>query len=113
MVKALAGKEPVWAVPFLWRSEFRNVLATAVRRKHLPMEMALRAIEAAESHLRNREYFVSSELVMKCVAESKCSAYDCEFVAVAYDLGIPLITTDKQILNEFPRIAAHLADFAK
>ena len=112
-VKELVEREPAWAAPFLWRSEFRNVLAGAIRRKTISVETALRAAEAAESHLRNHEYFVSSELVMRFVSESKCSAYDCEFVAVAHDLRVPLVTTDDQILREFPKVAVKLSEFVK
>ena len=42
------------------------------------------------------------------VTISTCSAYDCEFVALARDLQIPLITVDRQILNDFPETAISL-----
>ena len=38
-------------------------------------------------------------------------AYDCEFVALADDLRLPLITTDKKILSEFPSVALSIADY--
>ncbi len=40
---------------------------------------------------------------------SHCSAYDCEFVALARRLDVPLVTADKQILKAFPLIALSLA----
>jgi predicted nucleic acid-binding protein len=43
------------------------------------------------------------------VARSKCSAYDCEFVALAQGLKVPLITTDRKLVREFPRTARLLA----
>jgi predicted nucleic acid-binding protein len=39
---------------------------------------------------------------MQLVNSSSCSAYDCEFVALAQYLDIPLITEDKKILRDFP-----------
>jgi hypothetical protein len=37
-----------------------------------------------------------------------CSAYDCEFVALARDLDVPLITIDKQVIDRFPQVAVSL-----
>jgi predicted nucleic acid-binding protein len=48
---------------------------------------------------------------MELVASSECSAYDCEFVALAEDLGIPLVTVDKKLLKEFPQIAVSLDEY--
>ncbi len=48
---------------------------------------------------------------MQLVNKSRCSAYDCEFVALAQYLDIPLVTADKTILNEFPDIAYSLESY--
>jgi len=42
---------------------------------------------------------------MQLVKSSQCSAYDCEFIALAQYLDVPLITADKKILREFSKIA--------
>lgn len=55
---------------------------------------------------------VPSELVMKKVAASACSAYDCECIALAEDLKTTLVTCDRQILAEFPTLATGLKEFA-
>jgi len=55
--------------------------------------------------MKGREYEVASFQVLKLVASSDCSGYDCEFVALAEDLGSSLVTVDKKILKEFPQIA--------
>jgi len=47
------------------------------------------------------------------VLASDCSAYDCEYVALAQDLDVPLVTTDRQVLREFPKIAVSLEKFVK
>ena len=49
--------------------------------------------------------------VLNLVAKSTCSAYDCEFVALAQDLGIPLVTMDKQIIRQFSEIALSLETY--
>jgi predicted nucleic acid-binding protein len=100
--------DPDWAAPPLWRSEFRNILAGAVRRRTLAFDDALRITAEAESLLAGGEYPVSTPEVLELVRQSDCSAYDCEFAALALQLGIPLVTMDAKLLKAFPRVAAAL-----
>ncbi len=93
-----------WVAPILWRSEFRNVLARYLRNNLLNMDEVLLIIQQAETLLTDHEYEISSAHIMRLIKSSQCSAYDCEFVALAQYLGIPLITSDKRILREFPEI---------
>lgn len=106
-------KDPVWAAPSLWRSEFRNVLAAYLRRGALHLSDAIEVMRQAETLFRGAEYSVDSGQVLKLVSESGCSAYDCEFVALAQQLGVSLLTSDAEILREFPQTAMSLEAFAK
>jgi len=104
-------KDAEWAAPLLWRSELRNVLALYMRKGWLSLEDAVRIMDEAVRLMAGREYAVDSVQVLELVEESTCSAYDCEFVALARDLGVPLVTVDKQILRDFPREAVSLETF--
>jgi len=104
-------KNAHWVVPLLWRSEFRNVLALYIRKNILSLEDAVRIMETATVLMQGNEYEVASLQVLQLVAESTCSAYDCEFVALAQDLSIPLVTVDKRILGQFPQYAISLDEF--
>ena len=95
-------KDPLWSAPILWRSELRNVLALYIRKEILSLAEARGVMEEASRLMQGREYEVTSQQVLELVAMSSCSAYDCEFVALAKDLDVPLVTTDKQILKQFP-----------
>jgi len=53
----------------------------------------------AELSLEGREYEVSSARILGLVAASQCSAYDCEFVSLAQDLDVPLVTADGRVLR--------------
>lgn len=98
-------RDPVWAAPLLWRSECRNVLIGLVRHQALSLEQATAIVGEAERWLTGHEYSVVSHHVLNLAAQSGCSAYDCECVALAQDLRVPLITTDRQILKAFPTVA--------
>lgn len=101
----LLREDAQWAAPQLWRSEFRNVLALYVRKRILTLAAAQGIMEEALLLMAGREYEVASSQVLRLAATSSCSAYDCEFVALAQDLGIPLVTVDKQVLDQFPQVA--------
>lgn len=103
--EAVLMRDPVWTVPLLWRSEFRNSLIGLVRTQALELEDALSMIEEAERWLAGHEYSVLSRQVLTLASRSGCSAYDCEFVALAQDLEVPLVTSDRQVLKAFPTIA--------
>jgi predicted nucleic acid-binding protein len=102
-------KDPEWVAPTLWRSEFRNVLAQYFRRGSMNMEFALRCFASTEAHVQS--YTIPSVRVMNMVERSTCSAYDCEYVALAESLGVKLVTADKQICRQFPKIAINLKEF--
>ena len=106
--EALLEQEPDWAAPVLWRSEFRNILAGCLRRKTLKFEHACNVQREAESLLGDAEYELDSELVLGLVRDSDCSAYDCEFIALAIKLDTKLVTMDKKLLKAFPERAVAL-----
>jgi predicted nucleic acid-binding protein len=91
--------------PSLWRSEFRNVLANQIRLQKLTLLDALDIWLEAEKMMSNKEHPVNSSLVLLLAAESNCSAYDCEYLAVARHLDVKLITYDRQLIKAFPSVA--------
>jgi predicted nucleic acid-binding protein len=110
--EAVLRKDPSWAAPRLWRSEFRNVLALFLRQGRLTLADALQYVQEAENLLNGREYDVPSAPVLELAQRSGCTAYDCEFVHLAQHLAIPLVTSDQRVLRAFPEVAAPLQDFA-
>jgi len=98
-------KDPVWVAPILWRSEFRNTLLLYLRKELLTLSQILRIVQTAESKMRDHEFHVLADQILRLANASTCSAYDCEFVALARELGVQLVTADKQILPDFPETA--------
>jgi predicted nucleic acid-binding protein len=99
-----------WAAPTLWRSEFCNILATAERNGVMKLELAVEAMETAEQVMGGSEFEVSSVETLKLAAASGCTAYDSEYMLLAKELGVKLVTYDKKLLREFPEIAIHPED---
>lgn len=109
LAERLLEQDPDWIVPSLWRSELRNVLAHYLRKRPLTFDKAFAIQSEAEALLAEREYDPDSYSVLRLVERSDCSAYDCEFVALAMELGAPLVTMDKKVLSAFPDVAISLS----
>ncbi len=68
----------------------------------LALGEAVQVMEEATMLMSGREYETVWAEVLRLAGESTCSAYDCEFVALARDLGVKLLAVDRRILREFP-----------
>ncbi|MEO6870782.1 MAG: type II toxin-antitoxin system VapC family toxin [Chthoniobacterales bacterium] len=104
-------REPEWSTALLWRWEFRNAMVGYVRRGSLSSPAAIELCQKAEATVERREFCATPKDVFDLVSKSTCTAYDCEFVAVARERGLRLVTMDKQVLREFPHIAVSLPEF--
>jgi predicted nucleic acid-binding protein len=108
--EALLEADAEWISPWLWRSEFRNILAGYVRRKTISLSAAVDLQAEAERLLAGGEFEVDSRAVLELAAQSGCSAYDCEFVALAVVLGVKLVTMDAQVTRAYPTLTMPLRD---
>ena len=106
--EALLERDPEWAAPVLWRSEFRNILAGCMRRGLVSFEQADALQREAQDLLDGCEFEIDSRAVLELVRDSDCSAYDCEFAALAIRLDTRLVTMDKKLLRAFPKRATAL-----
>ena len=107
--EALLLRDSEWAVPRLWRSEFRNVLATYMRKGLLAYDDALGIHRKAEAVVAGAEYDVAAAQVLRLARDSGCSAYDCEFIALAEHLGVKLVSEDARLCKAFPNRAVPLS----
>ncbi|MGD0207628.1 MAG: type II toxin-antitoxin system VapC family toxin [Verrucomicrobiota bacterium] len=113
LADAIFETDPVWVAPLLWRSELRSTLTKYIRYAGMSLEAALVALRSAEEAIGGREYSVSSERILELAVQTGCTAYDCEYVVLARELDVSLVTADKQILRVFPKTAVSLEKFAK
>lgn len=99
-IEKLLLKDSEWIAPLLWRSEFRNILTLYMKQSQMSLVLAEQTIARAENLLSEREYGVLSSAVLALTYEKSLSAYDAEYVVLAINFGVPLITVDKKLLKE-------------
>jgi predicted nucleic acid-binding protein len=104
-------EDPDWHAPILWRSEMRSILTGYLRDGSLSAAQIARIMSATEEALAGREHLVPGDRVLEIAAASSLSAYDCEFVALAAVLSVPLVTADKAVLKAFPSRAVTMQAF--
>jgi predicted nucleic acid-binding protein len=108
--EALFRRDPAWAAPTLWRSELRNVLVNLMKASRASLAAALAAMEHAEALMTEQTIEVSTPNVLGLASRSGCSAYDCEFVALAMEMDVPLVTCDRKLAKAFPIVARLLTE---
>jgi predicted nucleic acid-binding protein len=72
--------------------------------KNIPADLHRDPKKRAEEHHRS---------LNKEIIATKCSAYDCEFVALAHANGVRLLTVDREILHDFPEVDISLKRFVR
>ena len=113
LAQKIIQKDPIWLVPPILVSEFRNILLGFVRRNHLHKKDAIELAVRVELVFSQRTKGISSAEVMDLACISGCSAYDAEYVALAEMMGVKLVTNDKPLLHAFPKIAVSLENYLK
>jgi predicted nucleic acid-binding protein len=106
-------KDPGWIVPVLWRYEFQNILATAIKSKQIRPEQALEVWERVFGVLIENEAEPSPAKVIDLVTQHGITAYDGQFIALATEMGIPCVTEDRALQGKFPNIAVSMEGFLK
>lgn len=111
-VNRLLDQDLVWGAPTLWRSELRNVLLQYVRAvagdqsgTTLTLDDARRKMQVAETLMGDRTFEVDSASVLEEAASTGFSAYDSEYVVLAKELKVSLVTTDGEVLRGVPDVA--------
>ena len=106
----LLAEDSAWVVPRLWRSELSNILATYLRLNQIDLADAALIFQRATELVGAEEYEMETADVLRLNKESNCSAYDCEYVALAEFLDLVLVTADGKLAQAFPLRTRLLCD---
>ncbi len=109
--EAVRSRDADWRVPGLFINEWLNVVTLHVLKKMLERDEAVRAYRRGLSLVRVHGGLPDPVRIINLHAASGCSSYDCQFIALAEDLGTRLVTADQQVVKAFPNVAADLTQF--
>lgn len=112
LARGVWARDPSWKLPPLWRSEFLNVLATSSRAGVVSEEQAFTAWRNAQSLFACCEQEPGGEKVLSAALRFRISAYDAQFVVLAEELHLTLVTGDRKLRQACPGIAVSIAKFA-
>jgi predicted nucleic acid-binding protein len=104
-------QDPDWWVPPLWRSEFLNVLVQSIRSHSVGERQARALWRLATELFASYEIQPSEEVALELALDRKISAYDAQFVALAAELGVVLVSADRELVRKCPDIAVLIEDF--
>jgi predicted nucleic acid-binding protein len=105
LARSVWGHDAQWMMPALWRSEFLNVLATSTRARVLTSNEAHEIWHLALTLFSSHEVQTAGDAVLDVAAERLISAYDAQFVVAALELEVPLVTSDRRLLDACPDLA--------
>lgn len=91
-----------WAAPPLWRSDFRGALSRRIRSGEITRAQAAQAFEAACAVIADNEPEPNTAAVLNLALHLGLDMYDAEFVTVAQDLGVRLVTSDPELAAAVP-----------
>ena len=109
--RAVWARDPHWVLASLWRSEYLSVLATSVRAKLLLRDQARSAWRAGVRLFGRSEREPDGEAVLDAALEFGVSAYDAQFVVVAKQLNVPLVTGDRRLREACRPLAVSFVEF--
>lgn len=107
------AKDPAWSSAPIWRSEFRNIVVRYVREGWVTPKAAEEILRAAEDKMHPRQYNIDDQAVLEIALQTGLSAYQCEYLALAQDLNLRLVTTQEELVRAAPQMAISLADYVE
>jgi predicted nucleic acid-binding protein len=106
-------RDPLWIAPPLWRYEFQNILAKAIRARQLTPETAVVAWRKTSTQMVDNEHEPSPEKVIELSGRHRITGYDANFIALAMEMDVLCVTEDGELHRKFPGIAVSMEDFVK
>jgi len=111
LAQAVLRSDPEWRLPPLWRHEVLNVLATFVRTGGASLEDAQPKWDEAVLRFSDFEKDVDPLQALALAVRYGISAYDAQYVALAEELDVQLVTQDGPLRSACPERAISMQAF--
>jgi predicted nucleic acid-binding protein len=108
---AVFQRDAEWFTSPLWRFELHNTLLKYMRAGLLPISEAESIMVKVAALIADRERLASSAQVLQAALTYGVSAYDADYIALAQQLRVPLVTFDQKLVRAASRIALSPAEF--
>jgi predicted nucleic acid-binding protein len=110
VARAIREKDSDWHCPELVFSELRSVGLKRVKSK-VPLDSVIAQCNLAASAVS--VYRMHSHSVLHTAIEGDIWTYDAEYVALARQLAVTLVTSDAEVVKKFPAVAILPEQFLK
>jgi predicted nucleic acid-binding protein len=100
-----------WFASPLWRFEMHHTLLKHIRARQFPVLECESVMTKASALLADRERQASTTQVLQAAMIYKISAYGADYLALAQQLRVPLVTFDQKLVRAAPGLALLPADF--
>ena len=107
------AKDRDWVAPNLLRFELLNVVAQQFHQNFISRDGALRMFRRGLTLLNFSKLQSDPLFILNMCQATGLSPCDLEFVWLAMEQGVPLVTVDQQIIKAFPDVAVHLSEFGQ
>ncbi len=109
--QAVFLKDRVWIAPTLWEAEILSAVCNEMRRGKIKREEAVLFILHARSLMRDQSHPIDFRRVLSVAEQTKCSGYDSQYISLAEQRGLKLVTCDNGILANAPHVAVSPEQF--
>jgi predicted nucleic acid-binding protein len=107
------AKDKLWIVPPLLPHELLNIMTTYVNRNRLGRDEAIRAYRRGLALVKVSDVSHDPIAILNLATTARCASYDAEYVWLAQQLRVPMVTADREVIEAFPSVALGLDQFAQ
>jgi predicted nucleic acid-binding protein len=111
LIPKLKAKDANWRTTELCRHETLNVLATYQRRGVLTLEQCRELLSHANQFITQAQCEVDFAASLDIAAKHGISGYDAQYVALATNLSVPLISEDRKLRQAVPETVISIQQF--
>ena len=106
----LRRRDPDWRSESFLLVEFTNVLASSVASRRMNNTLANDLLTKAIILLEGKTTRIPHAAVLSIAIQYRVTAYDARFLALAQQLGRPLVTEDAKLRTAAPGLTQSLAE---